>query len=209
VSPSESTPPWLATPGTFRPQGFSPSRRISPRPDARPCFMPVTPMGFRSSGVSPHYQVPQLVAPELPSWRFLLRTFVIMCGALVTRLLQVSPVQAFWPPSGPFSSSESVPPGECYLSVGGRSPPELLVASPGSYPMITGTGTLPVAAPALTHGRHSAAPGKPDASEPATVALASSDPGKPGTQASSARARFSGFTCKHGISFTKNESIPS
>jgi hypothetical protein len=46
LSPGESTPPRLASPGTFRPQGFSPSRRIAPRPNVRPCFMPETPMGF-------------------------------------------------------------------------------------------------------------------------------------------------------------------
>jgi len=32
-------------------------------------FHAVTPMGFRSSGVFPHRQVPQLVTTELPSWR--------------------------------------------------------------------------------------------------------------------------------------------
>jgi len=57
VSPSESTPRRHATPTTFRPQGFSPSRRFSPRSNARPCFMPVTSMGFHSPGVFPHCQV--------------------------------------------------------------------------------------------------------------------------------------------------------
>jgi hypothetical protein len=46
LSTSESTPPRFATPGTFRPQGFSPSRRFAPRLDVRPCFMPVAPVGF-------------------------------------------------------------------------------------------------------------------------------------------------------------------
>jgi hypothetical protein len=46
LSSGESTPPRLASPGTFRPQGFTPSRRLSPRPNARPCFVPETPMGF-------------------------------------------------------------------------------------------------------------------------------------------------------------------
>jgi hypothetical protein len=70
LSPSESTPPRLATPGTFRPQGFSPSRRVTPRPDARSYFIPVSPLGFftlsrgfpsllGSAGSSP---------AELPSW---------------------------------------------------------------------------------------------------------------------------------------------
>jgi hypothetical protein len=201
MSPSESTPRRLATPATFRPQGFSPSRRIPPRSDARPCFMPVTPMGFRSSGVSPRCQVPQLVAPELPSWRCLLRTVVMMCGALVTRLLQVSPNQAFWPPSGPFSSSESVPRRECYLSVGGRSPLELTFASPGSCPTFTGTATFAVATRAFTLGRRSLASSKLGTLEPATAALDTLASGKPATMASSAWVRFSGFTCKHGISF--------
>lgn len=57
ISPSESTPRRLATPTTFRPQGFSPSRRLSPRSNARPCFMPVTSMGFHSPGVFPRCQV--------------------------------------------------------------------------------------------------------------------------------------------------------
>ena len=71
-SPGESTPPRHATPSTFRPQGFSPSRRISPRPNARPYFRPVTPLGFRSSGTFPRCQAPRLVVAWLPSWRFLL-----------------------------------------------------------------------------------------------------------------------------------------
>jgi len=83
LSPGESTPPRLATPSTFRPQGFSPSRRISPRPDARPCFRPVTPLGFRSSGAFPRCQAPRLVAARLPSWRFLL-------GGAVTRIITTS-----------------------------------------------------------------------------------------------------------------------
>jgi hypothetical protein len=45
LSTSESTPPRLATPGTFRPQGFSPSRRLAPRPHLQPCFRLVTPLG--------------------------------------------------------------------------------------------------------------------------------------------------------------------
>jgi hypothetical protein len=75
--------------------------------------------------------------------------------------------------------------------------------------MITGTVTLAVAALVLTRGRRSSAPGKPGASEPATVASDFGDPGKPVTSVSSAWARFSGFTCKYGISFIKNENIPS
>jgi len=57
IGPSESTSPRLTTPGTFRPQGFSPSRRLPPRSNARPCFMPITSLGFCSPGGFPHNQV--------------------------------------------------------------------------------------------------------------------------------------------------------
>jgi len=73
LSPGESTPPRLASPGTFRPQGFSPSRRLAPRLDVRPCFMPETPMGFRPSGVSPHRQVPMTRRLGIAFLTFLLR----------------------------------------------------------------------------------------------------------------------------------------
>jgi hypothetical protein len=46
-----STP--VSRPGTFHPQGFSPSRRFTPRPNVRPCFVPVTSMGFALQGFSP------------------------------------------------------------------------------------------------------------------------------------------------------------
>jgi hypothetical protein len=68
MSSGESTSPRLASPGTFRPQGFPPSRRLTPRLNARPCFMPVTPLGFCSPGIFPRNQVRWLVANELPSW---------------------------------------------------------------------------------------------------------------------------------------------
>jgi len=64
LSPSESTSRRLATPTTFRPQGFSPSRRLTPRSNARSCFIPVTPMGFRPSGVFPRCQVPRARHPQ-------------------------------------------------------------------------------------------------------------------------------------------------
>jgi len=73
LSPSESTSRRDATPTTFRPQGFSPSRRFAPHSDVRPCFMPVTPMGFalqgftltvRSSGSSPE-NCPPGVSPHI------------------------------------------------------------------------------------------------------------------------------------------------
>jgi hypothetical protein len=70
LSSGESTAPRFTSPGTFRQQGFSPSRRLAPRLNVRPCFMPVTPMGFRSPGISPHSQVPAASAARLPSRRF-------------------------------------------------------------------------------------------------------------------------------------------
>jgi hypothetical protein len=73
LSPSESTSRRLATPTTFRPQGFSPSRRFAPRPNARPCFMPVTPMGFALQGFSPTVRSRQLVAGEITLLVFFLR----------------------------------------------------------------------------------------------------------------------------------------
>jgi hypothetical protein len=76
LSLDESTHPRFASPGTFRPQGFSPSRRIAPHPDAQPYFRLVTPLGFRSTGAFPHCQVPRARRPaRLPSWRLLLRAF--------------------------------------------------------------------------------------------------------------------------------------
>jgi len=69
IGSSESTSPRLASPGTFRPQGFAPSRRFPPRSNARPCFMPVTSLGFCSPGVFPHNQVRSASAEGLPSWR--------------------------------------------------------------------------------------------------------------------------------------------
>jgi hypothetical protein len=70
MSLSESTPLRFAKPDTFRPQGFSPSRRVTPRPDVRPCFMPVAPMGFSAlQGFTPATRSSRLVTTGLPSWR--------------------------------------------------------------------------------------------------------------------------------------------
>jgi hypothetical protein len=63
VSPGESTRPRLATPGTFRPQGFSPSRRLTPHLNVRPCFVPVTPMGFPLSRGFPPLSGPRVRHP--------------------------------------------------------------------------------------------------------------------------------------------------
>jgi hypothetical protein len=43
----------VASPDTFRLQGFSPSCRFSSSRTFRPCFMPVTLMGFSLQGLSP------------------------------------------------------------------------------------------------------------------------------------------------------------
>jgi hypothetical protein len=71
MSSSESTQPRLTSPSTFRPQGFSPSRRLPPRLNARSCFIPVTPMGFCSPGIFPHNQVSRAFAPEITLSAFL------------------------------------------------------------------------------------------------------------------------------------------
>jgi hypothetical protein len=73
LSPSESTPRRLATPTTFRPQGFTPSRRLSPRSNARPCFMPVTSMGFALQGFSLAVRSCRLVTRKIALLTFLLR----------------------------------------------------------------------------------------------------------------------------------------
>jgi hypothetical protein len=48
-----STLPELASLRSLRSQGFSPSQRLAPRQAVRPCFMPVTPMGFVPSELFP------------------------------------------------------------------------------------------------------------------------------------------------------------
>jgi hypothetical protein len=49
----ESTPPGFTSPGTFRPRGFTPPRRVAPPSALRVCFAPLAPLGFRPSGVFP------------------------------------------------------------------------------------------------------------------------------------------------------------
>ena len=66
INSGESTSPRFSKPSTFRPQGFSPSRRVTPHLNARSCFVPVTPMGFCPSGVFPHCQSSRLVAANFP-----------------------------------------------------------------------------------------------------------------------------------------------
>lgn len=66
LSPDESTIPWLASPGAFRPQGFPPSRRLAPRSDLPALFHAGNAPGVCPSGVFPHHRVPELVAPGFP-----------------------------------------------------------------------------------------------------------------------------------------------
>jgi hypothetical protein len=74
INPGESTCPWLASPSTVRPQSFSLSRRFTPLRDVQPCFMLVTPLGFRPSGFLSHRQVPAVIPQKIPSWCFFLCT---------------------------------------------------------------------------------------------------------------------------------------
>jgi len=71
---ASSLHPGLPKPGTFRPQGFSPSRRFPPRSNARSYFIPVTSMGFYPSGSSPHRQVPNARRARIALLTFFLRT---------------------------------------------------------------------------------------------------------------------------------------
>jgi len=111
LSPRESTPPRFASPGTFRPQGFSPSRRFTPRQDLPALFQTGNALGVRPSGVFPRCQVPRLLAVKLPSWRLLLRAPPRTTG------LEAPPDcsrhrirEPFFAPPGRCSSSGSVPP---------------------------------------------------------------------------------------------------
>jgi len=136
----------------FRPQGFSPSRRLAPRSNARPCFMPVAPMGFHPSGGFPRCQVPGLVTPGLPSW---------CCSPVIRRMLNnisraearrcrvVDAADAFRHLQGLAPSSESVLPIRCYPGSDSRSPLGLSNASPGCPPQLSGTARVPCTAPAL------------------------------------------------------------
>jgi rubredoxin len=118
MSPSESTPRRLATPTTFRPQGFAPSRRLSPRSNVRPCFMPVTSMGFRPSGGFPRCQVP----PARRRRDYPLDVSPPHCtvnSAMQGARFSADPVKSLrhepLSPPGLCSDSESVPPLDCYI----------------------------------------------------------------------------------------------
>lgn len=64
-----ATRPGFASPGTFRPQGFSPSRRLSPRPDAQPFSGWKRLWGSALQGFIPAARSRRLIAEGLPSWR--------------------------------------------------------------------------------------------------------------------------------------------
>lgn len=117
LSPSESTPRRFATPTTFRPQGFAPSRRLPPRSNARPCFMSVTPMGFL-----PFREFPSLPGPTGSSpGNYPLDVPPPQCkvnSAPQGTRFSANPITSLrhepFPPPGLCSDSESVPPLGCY-----------------------------------------------------------------------------------------------
>jgi hypothetical protein len=133
LSPCESTPPRFASPGTFRPQGFSPSRRLSPRQDLPALFQTGNALGVRPPGVFPHRQVPRLLAVELPSWRFFLRAPPRTTG------LEAPPDSSRLNPKAFFRAFRALLQRQIRTTVpahvhsGGRSPLEL-PASLGSCP---------------------------------------------------------------------------
>jgi len=185
MSPSESTPRRLATPATFRPQGFAPSRRIPPRSNARPCFMPVTPMGFRSSGVFPRCQVLRLVTEELPSWRFSsalqskLRNPgrpISACSIKEAYVTSLCRLQGFAPTVNPYRRRTVT------SIANGRSPPELSAPLQGLAHRFQATSRVTCAALALC-----------------PLALKQPAPGQARNQPQTSGARFSGFARSTGF----------
>ena len=152
LSPSESTPRRFATPTTFRPQGFAPSRRLPPRSDARPCFMSVTPMGFQ-----PFRDFPSLPGPAGSSpGNCPLDVSPPQCtvnSALQGTRFSANPITSLrhepLPPPGLCSDSESVPPLDCYIRCNGRSPPELSSPLQGLAQRLQATPRVTCAAHAL------------------------------------------------------------
>jgi hypothetical protein len=189
MSPSESTPRRLATPTTFRPQGFSPSRRIPPRSDARPCFMPVTPMGFalqgfsltvRSSGSSPENYPPGVSPPHCrvnSAIRGARSPQHSIEGARVTSLYRL---QGVAPTVNPYRRW-------IVISVAnGRSPPELSAPLQGLTHRLQATPRVTCAALALY-----------------PLALKQPAPGQARNQPQARGVRSSGFARKRGISLRK------
>jgi hypothetical protein len=106
LSPGESTYLRFTSPDTFRPQGFSPSRRFTPRPDLPALFQTGNALGVRSSGAFPYCQLLRLITDNLPSWRF--------SSCPPRTIEQRRNLRIPWhprslsAPSGPLSSSRSV-----------------------------------------------------------------------------------------------------
>jgi hypothetical protein len=179
----------LPAPGTFRPQGFAPSRRFAPRSDARPCFMPVTSMGFHPSGVFPRGQVPGLVTQGNALLVFLLRwpgKLYNIPSAEARRCRVVYAADAFVHLQGLAPTRESVLPIRCYPGSDSRSPLGLPDASPGCLPQLPGTARVPCTAPALRPNRLLAATAPRHRAHPARNRVA--------LQRISQRARLLGFS---------------
>jgi hypothetical protein len=85
----ESTHPGFASPGTFRPRGFSPPRRFTPPSALRVCFAPLAPMGFHPPGVFPPKKPPSPLRRKLA-----LLTFVPRQPTVMTRRNRAPPTRA-------------------------------------------------------------------------------------------------------------------
>jgi len=139
ISSSESTPRRFATPTTFRPQGFAPSRRFTPRSNVRPYFMPVTPMGFPLSRDLPSLSgstdsspgnCPPGVSPPQCTVNSASQGHPISANSMKSS--RHEPLS----PSRLCSDSESVPPLDCYIRCHGRFPPELSTPLQGLNPSL-------------------------------------------------------------------------
>jgi len=112
LSTSESTPPRLATPGTFRPQGFSPSRRLAPRPHLQSCFRLVTPLGLPLSRGFPSLSGSASSSPRNAFLAFHPRDAVIITASFeafveINPASRITPrtarLQGFAPTANPYS----------------------------------------------------------------------------------------------------------
>lgn len=123
MSLGESTSPRFTSPGKFHPQGFSPSRRFTPRRDDQPYFRLEAPLGFSLQGVSPATRSLWFTTIERPSWRFFLSTHIRRpehLGASSTH--PKMSVKVFVAPSRHHSSSGSVLPFVTEATPDNRSP---------------------------------------------------------------------------------------
>jgi hypothetical protein len=123
----ESTAPGLASPGSFRLQGFRTLLTVSSSRSPRVCFTPMALMGFRPSGVLPLKETHRLVVVCLALLAFL--PFRSAChgpdgdGRPGPARLEFAagPIS----PSGPRSPRESDTGGAVLAAIAGRSPPGL------------------------------------------------------------------------------------